>query len=588
MQAGEAPPATSDAAEDQTAPRPGAPRARGGLLPRTRAGRLALIAILLAGLTSGLMLQNWSDNQSSHYDLIRALDAGRTTIDPGPYPTKDRAFYKGHWYSARAPGLAIFSLPFYETINALQAPKVARSSPALRGEDEMIDFVGWWGSVLPAFVLMLLVWRVAEAFEPGYGAAAAVTAGLGTLLMPFSTMLFSHVFSATLGFAAFAIMLRERAGPPRPLLLGTAGLVMGYAISSEYPLAFVAVVLGLFLLSRADALTPRLLTARTGAYVLGGIIGIVPLLLYNHAAFHSWTHLAYSNIPQQQKGFFGISAPSLPVLATLLFDSRGLLTLSPVLALGGLGTWLLYRRGRRAEALTITGVCLCFLIYNSGYYLPYGGGAPGPRFLITMIPFLACPLGLAFKRWPGPAVALAGASVATMLIATITHPLVGYENETVVWARLLSKGEFQPTVLNALSIGQLRVGVSGWGGILPVLLIAAGALCLAALATPRLRGGAATALSGAAALAAWVLFAWLGPTKLGLDHRGLLDIKGAGDATALNLTLHNGARYPLSRLAIYGAVAGALALGAWLLRRPSDRSDASVSDAPQQAAPAAA
>ena len=586
MQAGEAPSATSTAAEGETAPQPGASRARRGLLPRTRPGRLALLAILFAGLTSGLMLQNWSDNQSSHYDLIRAIDAGRTTIDTGPYPTKDRAFYRGHWYSARAPGLAIFSLPFYETINALQAPKVARSSPALRGEDEMIDFVGWWGSVLPAFVLMLLVWRVAEAFEPGYGAAAAVTAGLGTLLMPFSTMLFSHVFSATLGFAAFAIMLRERAGPPRPLLLGAAGLAIGYAISSEYPLAFVAVVLGLFMLSRADALTPRLLTARTGAYVLGAIVGIVPLLLYNHAAFHSWTHLAYSNIPQQQKGFFGISAPSLPVLATLLLDSRGLLTLSPVLLLGGLGTWLLYRRGRRAEALTITGICLCFLIYNSGYYLPYGGGAPGPRFLITMIPFLACPLGLAFKRWPGPAVALAGTSVATMLIATITHPLVGYENETVVWARLLSKGEFQPTVMNALSIGQLRVGVSGWGGILPVLLIAAGALCLAALATPRLRGGTATAISGAAALAVWVLFAWLGPTKLGLDHRGLLDIKGAGDATALNLTLHNGARYPLSRLAVYGGLAGALALGAWLLRRPSDRSDASLRDSSQQAAPA--
>ena len=43
---------------------------------------------------------------------------------------------------------------------------------------------------------------------------------------------------------------------------------------------------------------------------------------------------------------------------------------------------------------------------------------------------------------------------------------------------------------------------------------------------------------------------------LGIDHRGLLDIKGAGDATALNLSLHNGARYPLARLALYAALAG--------------------------------
>ena len=134
------------------------------------------------------------------------------------------------------------------------------------------------------------------------------------------------------------------------------------------------------------------------------------------------------------------------MLATLLFDSRGLLTLSPVLIMGGVGTWLLYRRGRRAEALTIAGVCVCFLIYNSGYYLPFGGGSPGPRFLITMLPFLACPLGLALKRFPAPTIALAAVSITTMVIATITHPLVGYENETVVWARLLSKGEFQPTI----------------------------------------------------------------------------------------------------------------------------------------------
>jgi hypothetical protein len=520
------------------------------------------VAILLAALASFVMLQNWSDNQSSHYDLIRALDAGRTTIDQGPYPTKDKAFYKGHYYSARAPGLAIFSLPFYEGLTLVEAPRVARSSPALRGEDEMIDFVGWWASVLPAFVLMLLVWRVADAFEPGYGGAAAVIAGLGTLVLPFSTLLFSHVFTAMLGFAAFAIMMRERAGPPRLLLLAAAGLLIGYAIASEYPLAFVAVVLGLYALSRRDALTLRGVASRAGSYVLGAFVGIVPLLLYNHAAFHSWTHLAYSNIPQQQRGFFGISAPSLRVLATLLFDSRGLLTLSPVLILGAVGTWLLYRRGRRAEALTIVGVCLCFVIYNSGYYLPFGGGAPGPRFLITMLPFLACPLGLALKRFPAPTIALAAVSIVTMAIITITHPLVGYENETVVWTRLLSKGEFQPTIASAFGLGR------GWGAIWPFALAAAGGVALVAVATPRLRLPARALVSGVLALAAWALFAALAPTVLGIDHRGLIDIKGAGDPTALNLSLHDGARYPLTRLVVYATVAGALALAAmWAARR---------------------
>jgi hypothetical protein len=547
------------------------------------AKRLALVAIVLVGVAYATMFQNWSDNQTSHYDLIRALDAGRTTIDNGPYKTKDKAFYNGHFYSARAPGLALYSLPFYEALTVVNAPAVARESQALRSEDEMIDFVGLWGNVLPGLLLLLLVWRVAERFEPGYGAAAAVIVGLGTMVLPFSTLLFSHVFAAMLGFAAFAVMLRERAGPPRPLLLAAAGLLMGYAIASEYPLAFAAVVLGGYLISRADAFTARLIALRAGAYIAGGLVGIVPLLLYNHAAFHSWTHLAYSNIPQQQKGFFGISAPSIPVLGTLLFDSRGLLTLSPVLILGAIGTVLLYRRGNRAEALTIAAVCVCYLGYNSGYYLPFGGGSMGPRFLITLLPFLAFPIALALRRFPGPTVALAGASVAVAVVATLTHPLVGYETETVVWGRLLEAGEFQPTIASAFGAGR------GWGAIWPFLLAAGAGIALAALATPRLRLSAASVGWGLLALLGWGLFASLAPTALGIDHRGLLSIVGAGDKTALNLTLHSGSRYPLTTLVLIASGAGLLALAAaWALARARRRPPIAGPRTPSTDAPRAA
>jgi hypothetical protein len=547
------------------------------------AKRLALVAIVLVGVAYATMFQNWSDNQTSHYDLIRALDAGRTTIDNGPYKTKDKAFYKGHFYSARAPGLALYSLPFYEALTAVNAPAVARESQALRSEDEMIDFVGLWGNVLPGLVLLLLVWRVAERFEPGYGATAAVIVGLGTMVLPFSTLLFSHVFAAMLGFAAFAVMLRERAGPPRPLLLAAAGVLMGYAIASEYPLAFVAVVLGGYLVSRADAFTARLVALRAGAYIAGGLVGIVPLLLYNHAAFHSWTHLAYSNIPQQQKGFFGISAPSIPVLGTLLFDSRGLLTLSPVLILGAIGTVLLYRRGNRAEALTIAAVCVCYLGYNSGYYLPFGGGSMGPRFLITVLPFLGFPIALALRRLPGPTVALAGASVAVAVVATITHPLVGYETETVVWGRLLEAGEFQPTIASAFGAGR------GWGAIWPFLLAAGAGIAVAAAATPRLRLSAPAVGWGLVALLGWGLFAALAPTALGIDHRGLLSIVGAGDKTALNLALHNGSRYPLTTLVLIASGAGLLALAAaWALGRARGGPQVAGARAPSADAPRAA
>lgn len=519
--------------------------------------RLALAAILLVGLSYATIIQSFSWNQTSHYDLIRALNQDQTTIDQYQENTGDKAFYKGHWYSARAPGLALFALPFYDTLNFLGADALARESQAQRGDDEMIYFIGLWANVLPGLLLLLLVWRMADRFEPGYGAAAAVTLGLGTLVLPLSTLLFSHVFSAFLGFLAFTLMLRERDGPPNPRLLAGAGVAIGYAVTSEYPLFFVGVVLGLYLLSRRDTFTPLGVLTRAGAYIAGGVVGIIPLLLYNHYAFHSWTHLAYSSIPRQQQGFFGIGAPSLKVLATLLFDSRGLLTISPVLAMATLGTIVLYNRGRRAEALTIGGVCLCYVGYNSGYYLPFGGGFMGPRFLTTMLPFLAMPLGIAFKRWPGPTIALAAVSITTTVVATITHPLVGYETETVVWARYLRQGFFQPTIASAFGLGR------SWGGIWPFFLAAGGAVILAARATPRLCLTRNSLLVGLAALVGWTLFAVLAPTVLGIDHRGLLSIVKAGDNTALSTVLHPSfSDYPLKVLAPLAALVGLLALGA--------------------------
>jgi hypothetical protein len=551
------------------------PDARERVPARTRARkevltkrRLALAAILLVGLSYATLIQSFSWNQASHYDLIRALNHDGTTIDAYASNTGDKVEYKGHTYSARAPGLALFALPFYDTLNFVGAESWTRAhvAPPNHPGDEMIYLIGLWANVLPGLLLLLLAWRMAERFEPGYGAIAAVTLGLGTMVLPLSTLLFSHVFTAFLGFAAFTLMMRERDGPASPLLLALAGLAMGYAVASEYPLFFVALVLGLYLLSRRDALTGALVVRRAGAYIAGGVAGIVPLLVYNHYAFHSWTHLAYSDVPRQQKGFFGIGAPSLKVLGTLLFDSRGLLTIAPVLIMGALGTVLLYRRGKRAEALTIGGVCLCYVGYNSGYYLPFGGGFMGPRFLTTMLPFLAVPLGIAFKRWPGQTIALAGISIATTAIATITHPLVGYETETVVWARYLREGLFQPTIASAYGMGR------GWGGIWPFLLAAGGGVVLAAWATPRLRLSTAALGAGVAALVAWGLFAALAPTVLGIDHAGLQSIYKAGDHTAFNLPLHSGARYPLTKLAAIAAVAGLLALCAMRLLRNAPES----------------
>src|SRR6202161_1887571 len=170
---------------------------------------------------------------------------------------------------------------------------------------------------------------------------------------------------------------------------------------------------------------------------------------------------------------------------------------------------------------------------------------------MTLLPFLALPIGIALKRYPGPTIALAGVSLATTIVATLTHPLIGYETEAIVWARPRREGFFQPTIASAFGLGR------GWGGVWPFFLAAGGAVLLATLATARTRISGPSLITGVLVLAAWCIFAALAPTVLGIDHRGLLSIVGAGDNTAL----HKGfGDYPLRTLAPLAAVIGLLAL----------------------------
>jgi hypothetical protein len=494
-------------------------------------GRWGVLAILVLGIAYTLIVPEldrgkelfW--NQGSHYALVRALANGTAKIDPYLWQSGDVSYYKGHYYSNKDPGLALVSLPPYLVLDAAGAPGKAVTNTGSRekGALRIIWALSVWAVVLPAVLLLLLVRYLAERLEPGLGTAAAVTVGLATLVLPFSTQYFSHILSALFGFAAFVVLWRERERPPDLRLVAAGGVVAGLGVLFEYPAAIVGAVLGLYALSRRP-LVPRAL-----AYAAGVVVGVVPLLLYNRWAFGSFTHLSYHNdlsfardvtsgakavaagsqsdVGVQGRGFFGFEMPSGRRGLDLLLSSRGLLTLTPVVASAAVGTILLYRRQKRAEALTIGGVALAFLLYNSGFVGSVGGWVPGPRYLIPILPFLGVALALAFRRFPGITIGLATVSAITMVVATITQPLLP-DDDTGRWAHDLANGTFQDTLFTWLGAGD------GWPAIAPFLVLVGLGIVCCMKATGGVLLSRRDLVSGTAALGVWLAVAALAPIGL--------------------------------------------------------------------------
>ena len=343
-------------------------------------------------------------NQNSHFDLVRAIvEQGTLRIDSYYENTNDTAFANGHYYSDKAPGLALLAVPVALATRPLM--RAAGVDPAsARGLVDLSYCVTLFAVALPmAAACSCLFWIALQLGSSASAATfAALTLGLATPMWAYSTLFWGHALAGACLVFAFACALRLRAalGSTADAFWGSAlGLAAGWATLTEYPaVPASAMVAGLALaLVWKDG-------QRRGRVILGIAAGALPCLLalmaYQRAAFGSVFHPSYAYYPAgafswMTHGYLGLTYPRIDVALKLLFGCRrGLLFSGPVVLAAPFGLGMLWKRpATHAAAVVVAAIAAYYFLFHTSFSSWPAGWSYGPRYMAPGLPLLC--LGLA-------------------------------------------------------------------------------------------------------------------------------------------------------------------------------------------------
>lgn len=361
--------------------------------------RLAVGLFIVAFVTFAYFFGGGGWNQNAQWDLTRAIVERQTfQIDAFRSNTGDISWSNAHgpWhaYANKPPGVSMLaSIPY-----AL----IARWQFSNRTAAQIVTVLtcGVCGALIPVVIFLFGLRRHQP---PLSSMCVALSIAFGTIVFPYSTMLFAHVPAALFLLLAF-VLLDER-----PLL---AGVCAGIASICFYVCIPAALVL-MFAARRKFLL-----------FLLGGLPFAIFLGWYHYVCFGSpWRHSVTGSKAFTQEGLLlgVLRKPSGEALWGLTFSEyRGLFFVSPILLLAFVGAIVMIKkRAMMRELITIAAVFTIFLAVNACFNGWEGGFAFGPRYLLPAIPLLAIPMLFA---WRNILLIVAVISIAIQFVATAVDP----------------------------------------------------------------------------------------------------------------------------------------------------------------------
>src|SRR5690242_13612075 len=133
-------------------------------------------------------------NQNSRFDLLRAIVEQHTLqIDAYHTNTEDKAHFRGHYYSDKAPGLVFLAVPF--AVIARAGMRVVGVDPqSVRGEYALSYIAIAFAVALPTALAGVCLFFLALRFGANETGAtfAVVVMSIGTPILAYASLFWAH------------------------------------------------------------------------------------------------------------------------------------------------------------------------------------------------------------------------------------------------------------------------------------------------------------------------------------------------------------------------------------------------------------
>jgi hypothetical protein len=392
---------------------------------------------VLVFVTYAYFHQGSDPNQSTRFLLMRAIvERHAPDITPWHTLTIDKGYKDGKFYCDKAPGASLLGVVPYAIM--LAADRVfhvdATKHPAQRVKLHVLSILL---SALPGTLAAYFTFQALLVLDVERRRATLLTGGyaLGSLMFPFSTVLFGHTLAAACIAGALLLLLRWRRadGETTPRRSAILGLVLATSVVFEYPSGMLGAVLGANYISWGPWRSRRVLG------IAGWTLAGAALPIAIHSLFLLWAYGSPFTLPYKyliepvflahtSGGILGIGIPTkVATYGATISRYRGVFFLCPFLALtfAGIGLWLKSGEHRR-ELFMVVGAMAIYLLFCCSYYAWDGGGSAGPRHLVPALTFFVLPIayvvrGKAWRIGGTAALALVSAAIMFACTATLVH-----------------------------------------------------------------------------------------------------------------------------------------------------------------------